>query len=212
MHEELEIPDFLKRQPGEPQPEVKLSFPLAKAAPSVPAPEPVDEEEVKARNRTRFGTLKAKLEERKRVKRGDWFDTKTGLWFPKGVTRMDLQGLTMKQLIGRYNAAAAKTGGKPVKQFHDRKAAAKAIQKIEAKLPAGKERNTKRAAMKIVVLAKENPRKEGTDARDYFERLKASATVGDYMNHYKPKGKKATRDARLWLYFNIRDGHAKLEA
>lgn len=73
---------------------------------------------------------------------------------------------------------------------------------------AGGPRTPKDATKKIKVVTAENPRREGSAAHGYYEALRGNGTVGDYLAKYDDPV--LARDARLWLNYNVRDGHVEL--
>lgn len=118
------------------------------------------------------------------------------------------KNMTNEQLLAAYNEVSTT---KRKSKFSSKEDGIKACEAAwRAAHPVV--RKSSRQDRKIKILAEDNPRREGTDAHQYFEDLKSSATVGDYLKKYEGKGKKAVRDARLWLYYNTKHGHAELVA
>jgi hypothetical protein len=87
--------------------------------------------------------------------------------------------------------------------------AAKTAKVAKAAKTAATNSRAAMAARSITVVAKENPRREKTDAHKYFKAMQGSATVGAYLKRFADD-QKARRDASLWLSASVRDGHVKL--
>lgn len=62
---------------------------------------------------------------------------------------------------------------------------------------------------KIRLVTKQNPRRPGTAAHKFYEAMKGSKTVGDYLRRFRGD---ARRDAVLWLNASTRQNHVKLVA
>lgn len=67
---------------------------------------------------------------------------------------------------------------------------------------------SRQRGMKIRLLVDRNPRRDKTGGHRFFAALQGSETVADY--YAKFSGPTEIRDARLWLYFNRRDGYVEL--
>lgn len=110
----------------------------------------------------------------------------------------------LKAVENAWEAKNKKAEKKPSKASE---AKAKKAAKEKAKEPP-KTRNLKSAALRINVLVAENPRRPGSAAHQFYEDMKASATVGEYKARYTDP--KVKRDASLWLAYNQRDKNVEL--
>lgn len=146
---------------------------------------------------------------------------------------MEFSEMTGPQLVDVYNRMALAVGARPITKFESRivgiercKKLAKnvtvdppvenpgkeqfveeAVAPVPAKPPLPEASRSKKSSRVIRLLCKENPRREGTDAHKYFEAMKGSPTVGEYLAKF-PTGDQ--KKAAQWLWNTCRDGHAEL--
>lgn len=66
---------------------------------------------------------------------------------------------------------------------------------------------SRKLAMKIKVVTKKNPRREGTDAHRHYVEMRDGRTVGEYLAAFAPE---ARRTAAQWLSNTVRDGHVQV--
>ena len=128
-------------------------------------------------------------------------------------SQADLSKLSLVQLVSAYNEVT----GRAIKSFPNKKTAAESLwsqlektmkakanskskskskSKAKAKTAAAKPKGSFNPDAKITVLAKENPRREGTDAHEKFKLYKTGMTVADYIKKGGSSGKIRTDVAR----------------
>lgn len=129
------------------------------------------------------------------------------------VSKPDFKKMTLDEQLAAYNDMSETKRKSKFKNVAQGAAALEAewerTHKAEsASNGEAKARSPKDADKKIKVLVKENPRREGSKGRDYFDTLAKSKTVGDYLANYSDPIE--ARDARLWMNANIKAGHVQL--
>lgn len=117
--------------------------------------------------------------------------------------------MTLDEQLAAYNEMSET---KRKSKFKNAAAGAAALEaewnRLNPTKEAGSGRTPKDAAKKIKVVTAENPRRKDSAAHGYYEALRGGGTVGEYLAKYPDPT--LARDARLWLNYNVRDGHVEL--
>lgn len=105
---------------------------------------------------------------------------------------------------------AAKASAKSEKKSKSAKPAKAAKAKVAKPAKAnGGARSPKRSLeAKIVILAPQNPRREGSNAFAHFAKMQKSKTVADYLGKFEEGDER--RIASQWLWNTKRDGHISI--
>jgi len=102
----------------------------------------------------------------------------------------DFEAMDMTQLLDSYNATAE------VKRRSAWPTKVKAIERAEAEWMRANALRKGRAAWKIEVKS-DNPHRAGTQAHIFYEAIKQSPTIGDFMSRYQTDHDKQA--ARIYL-------------
>lgn len=128
----------------------------------------------------------------------------------------NFEQLTGPQLLDAYNAMAGTIGHRPrTCRFRSREEGIRLCRAIHKRVPvlplASAGDNPKEVISDgrvIHLLVTSNPRREGTAAHGYFEKLVNGETVGQYLSKFQTD--KERRDARQWLGYSRNQGYIKL--
>lgn len=123
-------------------------------------------------------------------------------------TKPDFLSMSLAEQLALFNSLVEE-GDRRKSKFKNQRVGAEALEEAWAQArPADPPRaSEKKRARKIKILVDRNPRRQKTGGHRYFDALRSSATVGEYLDKFTGV---ELRDANLWLYYNRKDGYVEL--